>query len=149
MATYTLSIVVYGEGDDPNNRSHWSIVFHDAGSDRGNLLQVSLIDRDRLWYEFDRRDGVTILSPSSEGCFRVATLSASQYSQATYIIGKEAPPRNGRDRCQDWTMNCIIALEAGELVPPGTSEWVSRFVGKSATELAQSLGNRWVANRRQ
>jgi hypothetical protein len=117
-------------------------VFHSAGAETGNLLQVSLIDRDRLWYEFDRRDGVTILSPSSEGYFRVATLSANQYSQATSVIGKEAPPRNGRDRCRDWTMNCIIALEAEELVPPGTSEWVSRFVGKLATELARSLGDR-------
>lgn len=148
MATYTLSIVVYGEGDDPNNRSHWSIVFHGAGGDRGNLLQVSLIDRDRLWYQFDRRDGVTILSPSSEGYFQVATISASQYSQAHSIISKEPPPRNGRERCQDWTMNCIIALEAEELVPPGTSEWVGGLVGKSATKLAQSLGGRWVANRR-
>ncbi|KAF1840389.1 uncharacterized protein K460DRAFT_381198 [Cucurbitaria berberidis CBS 394.84] len=116
MATYTLSIV--------------SIVFHGAGADRGNLLQVSLLDRDRLWYQFDRRDGVTILSPNSEGYFQVATIPASQYARAHSIISEEPPPRNGRDRCQDWTMN------------------FDGLVGKSATELAQALGGRWVANRR-
>lgn len=142
MATYTLSIVVCGEGDDPNNRCHWSFVFHRAGADRGNLLQVSLIDRDRLWYQLDRRDGVTVLSPSSEGRFQVVTISATQYAQAYSIISKEPAPRNGRDRCQDWTVNCIIALEAEELVPPGTSEWVSGLVGKTATNLAQSVGGR-------
>jgi hypothetical protein len=147
MASYTLSIVIYGEGDDPNNRSHWSIIFHSAGAERGNLLKVSLIDRDCLWYQFDRRDGVTILSQSSEGYFQVATLSATQYQQASSIIGKEPPPRNGRDRCQGWTMSCIIALVAEELVPPGTSEWVGGLVGKSATKLAQSVGGKWVANR--
>ncbi|EMD92018.1 hypothetical protein COCC4DRAFT_63423 [Bipolaris maydis ATCC 48331] len=148
MSTYTLSVVVHGEGDDPNNRCHWSFVFHRAGADRGNLLQVLLIDLDRLWYQLDRRDGVTILSASSEGCFQVATFSANQYAQVHSIISKEPAPRNGRDRCQDWTVNCIIALEAEELVLPGTSDCVSGLVGKSVTSLAQSLGGRWVANRR-
>ncbi|KAF2708721.1 hypothetical protein K504DRAFT_467956 [Pleomassaria siparia CBS 279.74] len=148
MTTYTLSIVVYGEGDDPNNRSHWAIVFHGAGADRGNLLQVSLIDRDRLWYQFDRRDDIAILSQNSEGYFQVATLTASQRVQAISIISKEPPPRNGRDRCQDWTMNCLIALEAEDLVPPGTSEWINGLVGRSATGLAQAVGGRWIANSR-
>jgi hypothetical protein len=148
MASHTLSIVVDGEGDDPNNRCHWSIVFHSAGAERGNLFQVSLIDRDRLWYQFDRRDDVAILSPSSEGYFEVGNVSASQYAQASSIIGKEPPPRNGRDRCQDWTVNCIIALEAEELIPAGTSELVSGLVGKSATKLAEALRGRWTPHSR-
>ncbi|KAF2754645.1 hypothetical protein EJ05DRAFT_147311 [Pseudovirgaria hyperparasitica] len=148
MATYTLSIVVYGAGDDPKNRSHWSLVFHSAGADRGNLLQVSLIDRDRLWYQFDQRDDVTILSQSAEGRFQIATIPANRYAQASKVICNEPPPRNGKDRCQDWTLNCIVGLEADELIPDGTSAWVDGLVGKSATELAQALGGRWIANRR-
>jgi hypothetical protein len=122
------------------------MVFHSAGADRGNLLQVSLIDRDRLWYQFDRRDGITILSPSSEGRFQVATVPRTRYTQAVSLIEKEPAPRNGRDRCQDWTLNCIVALEVEELVPPGTSAWVGGLVGRSAMELAQTLAGRWVAN---
>ncbi|ORY14749.1 hypothetical protein BCR34DRAFT_211001 [Clohesyomyces aquaticus] len=134
-------------GDDPNNRCHWSFVFHDAGAEIGNLFQVLVIDLDRLCYQFDRRDGVDILNPTSEGRFEVVTIRASRYRHATAILKKEPSPWNGTDRCQDWTVNCLIALEVEEMIPPGTAQWVNELVGKSATELAHVLGCRWIPNR--
>jgi len=146
MATYCLSIAVYGPGDDPNNRSHWAIFLHAPTGSVGHMLHVSLIDRDRLWYQFDPRNDYDIFSPSSEGCFLVATLTLSQYQQAYQIISQEPAPANGTDRCQDWVLACIIALEVEEIVPPGTSEWVGALVGRTAADVAAITGDRWRAN---
>lgn len=144
-----LSIVVEGEGEDPDNRSHWSFAFRHAGAARGNILQVLVIDRERLWYQFDRRDDITILSPSVEGIFEIATIPPSRYAQTIRVVSNEPAPRNGKDRCQDWTLNCILALEVEELIPDGTSAWIDGLVGKSAAQLAQALGRRWVAHARR
>lgn len=57
----------------------------------------------------------------NEGRFQIATIPANRYAQASRVISNEPPPRNGKDRCQDWTLNCILGLEADELIPDGPS----------------------------
>lgn len=148
MSTFQISIVVYGEGTDPHNRSHWSIIFHEPDAERGDVLQVFPVDQHRLWYQFDRRDDTVILDSTAEGYFQVATIFALQRAQAMEIVSKEPAPRNGRDRCQDWVLSCVIAMEAEDLVPGGTSQLVSDLVGRPAVEVATALGSRWKPSNR-
>ncbi|KAF2661331.1 hypothetical protein K491DRAFT_449648 [Lophiostoma macrostomum CBS 122681] len=142
--SYYLSVIVDGPGDDPNHRSHWAFALHAPGSSVGNLLQVNLLDLNRLVYSFDKRKDVKVQSESSEGYFSIATLSLEQYQRADQIISQEPAPNNGRDRCQDWVQNCIIALEVEEMVPSGTSEWLGGLVGQPAATVASKTGSRWV-----
>ncbi|KAF2268696.1 hypothetical protein CC78DRAFT_350808 [Lojkania enalia] len=141
--SYTISIVVHGPGDDPNHRSHWSFALYRDNSVIGNVLHVVLLDLNKLIYGFDKRTGVSYHSRSSEGIFTVANLTHSQYLQADRIISQEPPPRNGKDRCQDWAYNCIIALEVEEIVPSGTSQWISGLVGQPAAVVEKMTGSRW------
>lgn len=39
----------------------------------------------------------------------------------------------------------MIALEAEELLPAGTSEWVAKLVGKPSKDVAAAVGGRWTA----
>jgi len=147
MSTHALSLVVCGKGDDPSNPSHWSFNFHPIFSQTGTQLQVLIIDPDHLWYQFDKRDGAPILAPESEGHFQIATFTPTQYARASDIICNEPAPRNGRDRCQDWIVNCLIGLEAEEVVPAGTAERIGDLVGKTASMVAHAVGEDWVPNR--
>ena len=52
-----------------------------------------------------------------------------------------------QDLCQDWTLEYVIALEAEELLPAGTSGWVAGMVGKPSKDVA-AVGERWAAARR-
>ncbi|KAF2248946.1 hypothetical protein BU26DRAFT_519123 [Trematosphaeria pertusa] len=142
--SYNLSVIVYGPGDDPNHRSHWAFAFHAPGSSVGNILHVTLLDLNKLVYAFEKRKGVEVQSKSSEGYFTIATLSLEQYQRADRIISQEPAPNNGKDRCQDWVQNCIIALEVEEIVPPGTSEWLGGLVAQPAATVASKTGSRWV-----
>lgn len=146
--SYNLSVVVYGPGDDPNHRSHWTFALHAPNSSIGNLLHVTVLDLDKLIYGFDKRKGVEVQSKSSEGYFTIASLSPEQYRRADEIISQEPAPNNGKDRCQDWVQNCIIALEVEEIVPPGTSEWLGVLVGQPAATVASKTGARWVGTHR-
>ncbi|OAK95089.1 hypothetical protein IQ06DRAFT_64051 [Phaeosphaeriaceae sp. SRC1lsM3a] len=56
-----------------------------------------------------------------KGCFQIATIPANRYAQASRVISNEPPPRNGKDGCQDWTLECKLGLEADESIPDGTS----------------------------
>lgn len=144
--SHKLSVVVDGPGDDPNHRSHWAFALHPPNSPLGTLLQVTVLDLNKLIYGFDKRRGVEIQSKCSEGYFNVATLPQEQYNRAEQIISQEPAPNNGKDRCQDWVQNCIIALEVEGVVPPGTSEWVEGLVGQPATVVASMVKDRWVEN---
>lgn len=42
----------------------------------------------------------------------------------------------------------MIALEAEELLPAGTSDWVNGIVGKPSKDVAAAVGERWTAARR-
>ena len=144
MAEYVLSIVVDGPGTDPNHRSHWSFAIHKPSVESGNILQVQLIDLPRLIYQYDERRGVAIRSKGSEGSFTIASLTKDQVRAVEKVIREEQASKDGTERCQDWVLRTIISLEAHELVPPGTSTWNEKLVGKSAEVLAQSVGQRWT-----
>jgi hypothetical protein len=38
----------------------------------------------------------------------------------------------------------VIALEAEELVSPGTSTWVGDLVGKTSKNVELAVGRRWI-----
>lgn len=143
MPEHYLSVIVYGAGDDPNNRSHWAFAFHRPGSDLCNLLHVLLIDLSRLIYQFETRHGIPLQCDNPEGYFTLACLDTAQYTHAIRIISGEPAPRNGVDRGQDWVLSCVISLEAEEIVAAGSSEWVESLVGLPATTLASRAGQKW------
>ncbi|KAF2792385.1 hypothetical protein K505DRAFT_326193 [Melanomma pulvis-pyrius CBS 109.77] len=132
MATHILYIVLEGDGLTPENRSHWSFAFHRPDSHIANVLQVLLLDDLRLLYHFDRRDGVPFPVPGAQGAVRLAELSASEYSRAQHLISKEPPPRDGKERCQDWVLNCVVGLEVEGILEGGSAELVGGLVGLSA-----------------
>ncbi|KAF2765510.1 hypothetical protein EJ03DRAFT_207092 [Teratosphaeria nubilosa] len=143
MSEFVLSIVVKGPGTEPKHRSHWALAIHRRNDQRGVLLHVSLIDLSRLIYQFDMRRDVLLRSRSSEGSFIVAALAHSNVRRAAELISEEPTPRDGVERCQDWVLRAVISLEAEEIVPPGTSDWVSGLVGQSADSVAQAVSARW------
>ena len=68
MATHVLSIVVSGPGTDPNHRSHWAFAIHETNSEFGHILDVNVIDLQRLIYQFGIERNVRIRELiSSEG----------------------------------------------------------------------------------
>ncbi len=109
------------------------------------MLDVQLIDLQKLIYQFDERRGVAIRSKGSEGSFTTASLAQKQVRAVEKVIREEQAPKDGTERCQDWVLRTIISLEAEELVPPGTSASIEKLAGKSAKVLAQSVGQRWTS----
>ena len=144
MASYSLSIIVDGPGTDANHRSHWTFAIHHNAAETGIIMQVQVIDLDKLIYQFDERRGVDIRSKGSEGSFSVASLTNEQMQQAVRIIREEPAPRDGVERCQDWVLRTIISLEAEEIVPPGASAEIETLIGRTATAVAQQVGERWI-----
>ena len=144
MASYSLSIIVDGPGTDANHRSHWTFAIHHNAAETGIIMQVQVIDLGKLIYQFDERRGVDIRSKGSEGSFSVASLTNEQMQQAVRIIREEPAPRDGVERCQDWVLRTIISLEAEEIVPPGASAEIETLIGRTATAVAQQVGERWI-----
>jgi hypothetical protein len=142
MSQFVLSIIVYGLGTDPNHRSHWALAIHRPDEQNGVVLQVIPIELSRLIYQFDLRRDVLLCNKSSEGSFIVATLDHSR--RAEELIREEPAPRDGVERCQDWVLRAIISLEAEEIVPAGTSEWISGLVGRPAENVAHTVSARWT-----
>lgn len=144
MTLHDLSIVIFGPGIDARNRSHWAFAIHERGSNIGTILQVLVIDLNRLIYQFDERSGVDVRSESSEGSFSVAALEKEQIRQAIKIIREEPAPRDSVERCQDWVLRTTISLEAEEIVPPGTSSWIQSLIGQASATVAQITASRWI-----
>ena len=144
MASYSLSIIVDGPGTDANHRSHWTFAIHHNAAETGIIMQVQVIDLGKLIYQFDERRGVDIRSKGSEGSFSVASLTNEQMQQAVRIIREEPAPRDGVERCQDWVLRTVITLEAEEVVPPGASAEIETLIGRTATAVAQQVGERWI-----
>ena len=144
MASYSLSIIVDGPATDANHRSHWTFAIHHNAAETGIIMQVQVIDLGKLIYQFDERRGVDIRSKGSEGSFSVASLTNEQMQQAVRIIREEPAPRDGVERCQDWVLRTIISLEAEEIVPPGASAEIETLIGRTATAVAQQVGERWI-----
>ena len=145
---YTLSIVVHGLGTDPNNRSHWQLALHKPPSPLATVLQVLLLDLASLTYSFDARTGEVLLPESAEGRVEIGTLDMAAYVAVKRVVEGVKVPNNGRDRCQDWVLDCIVALEVEGLVDEGTSEWIGGLVGRSAAEVKKEAGERWVRKAR-
>lgn len=143
MSDYLLSIMVYGRGDDPTHRSHWAFALHRPGKQLCTLLHVNLIDPTGLIYQYEERSGQPLESRSAEGFFLISNVKADKYRQVVRIISAEPAPRNGKDRCQDWVLDCVIALETEELVPDGTAELIESLIGKNVTAVTARLGGRW------
>lgn len=141
---YQLSIEVFGNGEDPNHRSHWGFMINQPPSLTGDLFHVRIIDLTRLWYQFEPRYGTNIASMQAMGMCKIADLTPKQRLDAIEIITKEPAPRDGKRRCQDWVFDTLISLEAGELLPSGTSEFWKGMVGKPAREVAQACGAKWT-----
>ncbi|KAJ8111989.1 hypothetical protein OPT61_g5540 [Boeremia exigua] len=131
-----------GPGEDPNNRSHWGFLIHSQGQKVGNLLHVQLISLTGLVYQFEVKSGHPLESETCEGQLLLNYIEASKYHQVVSTISQQPAPRNNKDRCQDWTLECVIALEAEELVPAGTSTLVGGLIGKSAQAVATAAGQR-------
>lgn len=107
-------------------------------------MHVTLLDLEKLIYQFDSRKDVEFRSPGSEGSFVVGYLTREHMRQAVEIISKEPAPRDGVEKCQDWILRAVISLEAEEIVPPGTSDLISKLVGQPAVVVAQAVGERWT-----
>jgi hypothetical protein len=57
---YELSIEVFGLGEDPNHRSHWGFMIHQAPQALGDLLHVRVIGLERLCCQFEYRSGAQL-----------------------------------------------------------------------------------------
>ncbi|KAF2084853.1 hypothetical protein K490DRAFT_47979 [Saccharata proteae CBS 121410] len=149
MSDYILSIGVYGDGEDPNHRSHWGFLIFSPGMKFGNRLHVQLISLKGLIYQFETQSGYRLESQSCEGRVFLGYIKSTKYNQVVKIISEEPAPRNNKDRCQDWVLECVIALEAEELLPAGTSSWVEGIVGKPMKDVAAAVGGKWAGARRK
>jgi hypothetical protein len=148
MPEYHLSMIIQGRGDDPSHRSHWAFAIHRAHSQLCTLFQVNLLSEEGLIYQFETRGGESLDSPSNEGCFLVTSFKADEYNRVTQLISREPAPRNGKDRCQDWVLGCVIALETEELVGDGTAQLIDSLVGKNVDQVGDILKDRWIKNSR-
>lgn len=142
---YHLAISVYGPGTDPNHRSHWGFLIYKPEENVGDLLHTPVVDLARLWYQFEERSGVPVMSKQSAGRFKIATITENQRQAAKLIIKAEPPPRDGKRKCQDWVLDTVVTLEVEELVEAGTAERIGSFVGKPAAEIAEMVGEDWIA----
>jgi len=90
-------------------------MIHRVGNNYGELLHTQLLDLNRLWYQFEERSGVSLISQLCEGRIKVATITDEKRRLAKRIISIEPPPRDWRKGCQDWVFDVMISLEAEEL----------------------------------
>jgi hypothetical protein len=141
---YEISVVVYGHGSDPNDRSHWGFFVCRKGEYLGDLLHVALVDQPLL-YEYTERAPMNMRSARCSGRSIVATLNRRLCERGCEIIRSEPAPRDGKRRCQDWVMAVMLRLEAAELVNQGTSRRWIRLVGRPVSQLAAALGRSWQA----
>ena len=144
MSKYTLYIVIEGPGHSAQYRSHWLFAFRRSGSDLANIYQVLVLDDFHQIYGFDRRDGIPFPVSGCEGAVKLAELAPHQYVRAQQVLLAEPAPKNGWDRFQDWTLNCVIGLEVEEILGVGTAELLAGLVGRSAAGVEEMVRSRWV-----
>ncbi|KAL2835118.1 hypothetical protein BDW59DRAFT_155943 [Aspergillus cavernicola] len=141
---YELSIEVCGPGLTPQSRSHWGFAIRERGASFGDILHVQLIDLERLWYQFDAREGIDLATMQAEGMAKVVDLTAEQRRQIVAVIRAEPAPRDGKRRCQEWVVDTLVSLEVEELVPDGTAEFWTALIGKRAGEVRLAAGADWT-----
>ncbi|KAL2011971.1 hypothetical protein VTN00DRAFT_4689 [Thermoascus crustaceus] len=167
MPSYTLSIAIFGEGNNPTHRSHWAFTIHQSQPPQddptttttyGDLLHVRVIDLDRLWYQFEHRSDTHLPTMhnimQAVGTCKIADLpTAEDRRRAIEIIaeeGEKRAPRDGGRRCQEWVFETLIALEVEEFVPEGTAGFWKGMVGREAREVEREVGvGGWVDLRRR
>ncbi|KAJ5146371.1 uncharacterized protein N7515_000935 [Penicillium bovifimosum] len=143
---YTPSIEVFGPGDVPPHRSHWGFMINKPGNLKfGDLLQVEVINAERMWYGFAPRYATKIIDKGAVGMSKIAELTSQQRHDAIKVIEKEPAPRDSIGRCQDWVFDALLSLEVDELVSSETSEFWKGMIGKPAMEVAAACGTRWTA----
>lgn len=150
MTTHELYIPISGAGLTPQSRSHWSFLLRTPGKSYGDLLHVQVIDLDRLWYQFDSREGIDLTTLHAEGMVKITDLSAEQRRRVLSVIRAEAAPRDGKRKCQEWVVDALVSLEVEELVPDGTAEVWSGLVGRGMGEVRGVFmegEGRWVSLR--
>ncbi|KAL4788291.1 hypothetical protein BJX76DRAFT_353321 [Aspergillus varians] len=149
MQLHELYIPISGPGLTPQSRSHWSFLIRTPQAPYGDLLHVQAIDLKRLWYQFDSREGIDLSTLQAEGMVKITDLSGEQRRRALSVIRAEAAPRDGKRRCQEWVVDVLVSLEVEELVPDGTAEVWSGFVGRGMGEVRGVMGGvgRWVSLR--
>jgi hypothetical protein len=96
MSYYTLSIGVYGDGENPNHRSHWGFLIFQEGCEVANLLHVSLISLVGLIYQFETRGGQALESQTCEGRILLGYIEPTKYHKVVGIISSEPAPRNNK-----------------------------------------------------
>lgn len=141
---YELCIEIFGLGEDPNHRCHWGFVIRKPANPYGDLLNVQIIDSDKLWYHFEYRPNIELNTMGAVGLCKIATLTFQQRLKAMEIIKGERAPMDGEKRCQDWTFDTLISLEVEDLVPAGTSEFWKGIIGKMAKEIRDAVGENWI-----
>jgi hypothetical protein len=147
MTTKSLSLLVTGPGLSPQHRSHWSLALHFPDQTIGRVYQVSLVSLSHLLYIFDVRDGVDIRPVGSEGSFELASgLDWEAARRVEQVVRGEEAPRDGVERCQDWVLRVVVGLEVEGLVESGTAEMVGGCVGRSAREVRERVGGKWVGS---
>ena len=120
MSYYTLSIGVYGDGEDPNHRSHWGFLISSPGNEVGNLLHVRLISLQGLICQFETRSSYPLASQTCEGRVLLGYIESTKYNQVVKIISEEPAPRNNKVRIRllvtEYNSNCCrIDVKTGLL----------------------------------
>ncbi|KAJ5803940.1 uncharacterized protein N7518_000243 [Penicillium psychrosexuale] len=143
---YNLSIEVFGSGDSPTHRSHWGFMINKPGNlEFGDLLQVEVVDSDRLWYGFAPRYATKIIDKAAVGMCKLTDLTSQQRHDVIKTIEKVPAPKNSIGLCQDWIFDALLSLEIEEFVPSGTSAFWKGMIGRPAREVAAACGTQWTA----
>lgn len=121
MSTTAVSIVVYDPGTDANHRSHWDVALHRPHLQTGTILHFWPIDLSRLIYQLEIQSNTALGSQNPESFFTVANIAPEDTKRVVETISQEPAPSDGVERCQDWVLRAVIALEAEEIVLPETS----------------------------
>lgn len=156
MASYTLSVNVYGRGDanKGDGPSHVGFVLHADGSDTCEMHHVRCPDDEH--YIYDPRIQ-PLNDPVLWGRCELLTLSAAGKLHAVEVLtafGRDPDniPVMSIGNCQDWLAGTALALEQAGVFNPGEGTfWLSQ-INCSADAMAQNCrdsGRRWIDGNKQ
>ncbi|KAH8433870.1 uncharacterized protein LDX57_011506 [Aspergillus melleus] len=145
---YKLSVEVFGDGENPNDPSHWGFTINKPPNPYGDLLHVRTLDAKGMFFQFEPRLRTRLNTQQALGLCVISTLTDQQRQRATQIVANEEAPKDGKRNCQDWVLSTLIALEIEELVAPGTAEFWKEMIGKPARYVRGAVGANWIALRK-
>ncbi|KAI9933097.1 hypothetical protein ASPWEDRAFT_42851 [Aspergillus wentii DTO 134E9] len=131
--SFQLSIAIFGSGiSEP---AHWGFCIHIPGEMEGELLHVRVIDVRLNIFQFEPRIPHDLESQTAFGLCKLRNLNSAERSKVASILAQEPAPRGGKENCQNWVVDALVALEVEELVPDGTADiWNSR-IGKESDDI--------------